>query len=99
MHEFNRCSGGCVSRKLQPRSASGRLRFALNPAKRVSSENNRERKENNCDRHKRRASEISRQDQEDRDDSEDCCDVVLHNFLSRGLPTLIENKNYFREVS
>jgi hypothetical protein len=61
--------------------ASGPTPGALNSAKCVSSENNRQRKENNCDRHKWRASEISRQDEEDRDDSEDCCDVVLHNFF------------------
>ncbi len=35
---------------------------------------------NDCDRHERRAGDVSDQDEEDRDDGEDCCDVVVHSF-------------------
>ena len=54
--------------------------FELNPAECVSSENNRQRKQDDCDRHERCAGDVSEQDEEDRDDGEDCCDVVVHNF-------------------
>ena len=46
----------------------------------ASSENNRQPEQDDCDRHKRRAGDVSDQDEEDRDDGEDCCDVVVHSF-------------------
>ena len=65
-----------------------RLRL-LNPAECVSSENNGQSKEDNRDRHQGRTGDVSQQNEEDRDDGEDCCDVVLHNFLSWGFPEAI----------
>jgi hypothetical protein len=52
--------------------------FGLNPAECVSPENNRQRKQDDCDRHERCAGDVSEQDEEDGDDGEDCCDVVVH---------------------
>jgi hypothetical protein len=54
----------------------------------ASPENNRQTEQDDCDRHKRRAGDVSDQDENDRDDSEDCCDVVVHSFSIVGLPTL-----------
>jgi hypothetical protein len=54
----------------------------------ASPENNRQPEQDDCDRHKRRAGDVSDQDEEDRDDGEDCCDVVVHSFSIVGLPTL-----------
>src|SRR4029077_8298681 len=51
-------------------------------------ENNRQREQDDCDRHKRRAGDVSDQDEDDRDDGEDCCDVVVPSFSVVGLPTL-----------
>jgi hypothetical protein len=62
--------------------------FALNPAECVSPENNRQPEQDDCDRHERRAGDVSEQDEEDRDGGEDCCDVVVHSFPVVGLPTL-----------
>jgi hypothetical protein len=53
----------------------------------ASPENNRQPEQDDCDRHKRRAGDVSDQDEDDRDDGEDCCDVVVHSFIV-GLPTL-----------
>ena len=36
--------------------------------------------QDDCDRHERRAGNVSEQDEEDRDDGEDCCDVVVHTL-------------------
>ena len=55
--------------------------FGLHLAECVSPENNREPKQDDCDRHERRAGDVSEQDEQDGDDGEDCCDVVLHSFL------------------
>ena len=52
----------------------------LNPAECVSPENDRQPEQDDCDRHERRAGNVSEQDEEDRDDGEDCCDVVIHSF-------------------
>src|SRR6266487_3071555 len=52
----------------------------LNPAESTSPENNRQREQDDCDRHERRAGDVSEQDEEDRDDGEDCCEVVVHSF-------------------
>jgi hypothetical protein len=54
----------------------------------ASPENNRQPEQDDCDRHKRRAGHVSKQDEEDRDDGEDCCDVVVHSFPIVGFPTL-----------
>ncbi len=54
----------------------------------ASPENNRQPEQDDCDRHKLRAGDVSDQDEEDRDDGEDCCDVVVHSFSIVGLPTL-----------
>ena len=54
----------------------------------ASPENNRQPEQDDCDRHKRRAGDVSDQDEEDGDNGEDCCDVVVHNFSIVGLPTL-----------
>lgn len=54
----------------------------------ASPENNRQPEQDDCDRHKRRAGDVSDQDEDDRDDGEDCCDVVVHSFSIVGLPTL-----------
>jgi hypothetical protein len=54
----------------------------------ASPENNRQPEQDDCDRHKRRAGDVSDQDEEDGDDGEDCCDVVVHSFPIVGLPTL-----------
>ena len=62
--------------------------FELNPAECISSENNRQPEQDDCDRHERRAGDVSEQDEEDRDDGEDCCDVVVHSFPIVGLSTL-----------
>src|SRR5678815_1529178 len=47
----------------------------------ASPENNRQPEQDDCDRHKRRAGDVSDQDEEDGDNGEDCCDVVVHSFL------------------
>ena len=44
----------------------------------MSTENNRQPEQDDCDRHERRAGDVSEQDKEDRDEGEDCCDVVVH---------------------
>jgi hypothetical protein len=49
----------------------------------ASPENNRQPKQDDCDRYKRRAGDVSDQDEDDRDDGEDCCDVVVHSFFYR----------------
>jgi hypothetical protein len=54
----------------------------------VSPENNRQREQDDRDWHERRAGDVSEQDKDDRDDGEDCCDVVAHSFPIVGLPTL-----------
>jgi hypothetical protein len=54
--------------------------FELDPAERVSAENDRQPEQDDCDRHERRASDVSEQDEENRDDGEDCSDVVVHSF-------------------
>ena len=54
----------------------------------ASPENNRQPEQDDCDRHKRRAGDVSDQDEDDRDDGEDCCDVVVHSFSIVCLPTL-----------
>jgi hypothetical protein len=54
----------------------------------ASPENNRQPEQDDCDRHKRRAGDVSDQDEDDRDDGEDCCDVVVHSFSIVGLLTL-----------
>jgi hypothetical protein len=54
----------------------------------ASPENNRKPEQDDCDRHKRRAGDVSDQDEDDRDDGEDCCDVVVHSFSIVGLPPL-----------
>jgi len=54
----------------------------------ASPENNRQPEQDDCDRHERRAGDVSDQDEDDRDDGEDCCDVVVHSFSIVGLPTL-----------
>ena len=48
----------------------------------ASPENNRQPEQDDCDRHKRRAGDVSDQDEDDRDDGEDCWDVVVHSFLA-----------------
>src|SRR5436190_18437749 len=55
-------------------------RLLLNPAKSGSTENNRQPEQDDCDRHERRAGDVSEQDEEDRDNGEDCCEVVVHSF-------------------
>src|SRR6266496_918203 len=62
--------------------------FELNPAECVSPENNGQPEQDDCDRHERRTGDVSEQDEEDRDDGEDCCDVVVHSFPVVGLRTL-----------
>lgn len=57
-------------------------RFELDPAERASAENDRQPEQDDSNRHERRAGDVSEQDEEDRDDGEDCGDVVVHNFLS-----------------
>src|SRR6266480_4579976 len=52
----------------------------LNPAESASPENNRQSEQNDCDRHERRAGDVSEQDEKDRDDGEDCGEVVVHSF-------------------
>src|SRR5437764_570711 len=52
----------------------------LNPAESASPENNRQSEQNDCDRHKRRAGDVSEKDEKDRDDGEDCGEVVVHSF-------------------
>ncbi len=37
---------------------------------------NRKREQDDCDWHARRADDLSKQDEDDRDGGEDCCDVV-----------------------
>jgi len=54
----------------------------------VSYENNGQREQDDCDRHKRRAGDVGDQDEDNRDDGKDCCDVVVHSFAIVGLPTL-----------
>jgi hypothetical protein len=51
----------------------------------ASPENNRQPEEDDCDRHERRAGDVSDQDEDDRDDGEDCSDVVVHSFYVLGL--------------
>ena len=63
-------------------------RFELNTPQSLSPENNRQPEQDDCDRHERRAGDVSDQDENDRDDGEDCCDVVVHSFSIVGLPTL-----------
>ena len=48
----------------------------------ASPENNRQPEQDDCDRHKRRAGDVSDQDEDDRDDGEDCWDVVVRSFLA-----------------
>jgi len=48
----------------------------------ASTENNRQREQDHCDRYERRAGDVSEQDEDDRDDREDCCDVEVHSFQS-----------------
>jgi hypothetical protein len=55
---------------------------SLDASPRSSSENNRQPEQDDCDRHERRAGDVSEQDEEYRDNGEDCCDVVVHSFLS-----------------
>ena len=55
----------------------------------ASTENNRQREQDDCDRYERSAGDVSEQDEDDRDDGEDCCDVVVHSFPIVGLPTLL----------
>jgi len=52
----------------------------LNPAESASPENNRQSEQNDCDRHERRAGDVSQQNEKDRDDGEDCGEVVVHSF-------------------
>jgi hypothetical protein len=54
----------------------------------ASPENNRQPEQDDCNGHKRRAGDVSDQDEDDRDDGEDCCDVVVHSFSIVGLLTL-----------
>ncbi len=51
----------------------------------ASPENNCQSEQDDCDRHERRAGDVSDQDEDDRDDGEDCCDVVVHSFYIMGL--------------
>ena len=51
----------------------------------ASPENNRQPEQDDCDRHKRRAGDVSDQDEEDGDNGEDCSDVVVHSFYILGL--------------
>jgi hypothetical protein len=79
-HDLGGVFSGRVRRE-QPRynGATGMSDMAgLNPAKCVSPENNRQPEQDHCDRHKRRAGDVSEQDEEDGDDGEDCCNVVVH---------------------
>ena len=62
--------------------------FELDPADCVSPENNRQPEQDDCDRHERRAGDVSKQDEENRDDGEDCSDVVVHSFPVVILPML-----------
>src|SRR4029453_4294566 len=71
-----------VARKVRYFSAVSQTSASASP------ENNRQPEQDDCDRHKRRAGDVSEQDEEDRDDGEDCCDVVVHSFSIVGLPTL-----------
>jgi hypothetical protein len=59
----------------------------------ASPENNRQPEQDDCDGHKRRAGDVSDQDEEDGDNGEDCCDVVVHSFPIVGLPTLRCERN------
>ena len=61
---------------------------SLDATPKSSPENNRQPEQDDCDRHERRAGDVSEQDEKDRDDGEDCCDVVVHSFPIVGLPTL-----------
>ena len=58
--------------------------FELDPAKCASAENDRQPEQDDCDRHERRPGDVSEQDEENRDDGEDCCDVQVHSFLVVG---------------
>jgi hypothetical protein len=73
-----RCSRSRLSRCSFGKAADRSL--LLNPAECASSENDRQPEQDDCDRHERRAGDISEQDEENRDDGEDCCDVVVHSF-------------------
>ena len=77
-------------------------RVELNPTQSLSPENNRQAKQNHCDRHKRRAGDVSDQDEDDREDRENCCNAVVHSFLLMGWPTLpckvIGSKSYTRRL-
>ena len=63
--------------------------FELNPVECVSAENDRQPEQDDCDRHERRASDVSEQDEENRDDGEDCSDVVVHSFAVVGFADAI----------
>jgi hypothetical protein len=52
----------------------------LNSAECVSPENNRQPEQDDCDRYERRAGDVSEQDEENRDNGEDCCNVEVHSF-------------------
>jgi hypothetical protein len=72
--------------------------FELNPAERVSAENDCQPEQDDCDRHERRAGDVSEQDEENRDDGEDCSDVVIHSFPIVGLPR-VPRKHYLKQDS
>ena len=73
------CSGSSPRNPLRHDDRLGK-RFELNPTQSLAPENNRQPEEDDCDRHERRAGDVSDQDEDDRDDGEDCCDAVAHSF-------------------
>ena len=58
--------------------------FELDPADCVSPKNSRQPEQDDCDRHERRAGDVSKQDEENRDDGENCCDGIVHSFPNVG---------------
>src|SRR4029077_7023315 len=69
-----------VSRAISFFAAVADCGLFLKPAGSASPENNRQPEQDHCDRHEWRTGDVSEQDEEDRDDGEDCCDVVIHSF-------------------
>jgi hypothetical protein len=64
--------GRCVNIRMPAASAQLFLKLPLPRPP----ENNRQPEQDDCNRHQRRAGDVSDQDEDDRDDGEDCCDVV-----------------------
>jgi hypothetical protein len=77
-----------IARSRQHRTGQWERSAVSQTSASASPENNRQPEQDDCDRHKRRAGDVSEQDEDDRDDGEDCCDVVVHSFSIVGLLTL-----------